>query len=260
VIDFRIVGTRQFGSAFLLMLATGAILLATTNYLPQLVQQQYGYTATWAGLVLSPGAIVSALMMPVVGKLSTKVQPRTLIAVGAALAAFAMYDLTRITGDTNFWFFAVSRIYLGVGLPLLFLPVLAASFAGVPPHKTDLASALINAARNTGGSIGISLANNILFHREQFHQSRLVELVNPSTSQYRDTLNQVTNYFVAQGASLAHAQQQAFTWVAQQVQTQAAYLAYIDVFWALMLISAAAIPLALSLRKVKLGGPARVAH
>jgi DHA2 family multidrug resistance protein len=44
------------------------------------------------------------------------------------------------------------------------------------------------------------------------------------------------------------------------VQTQAAYLAYIDVFWALMLISAAAIPLALSLRKVKIGGPARVAH
>jgi MFS transporter, DHA2 family, multidrug resistance protein len=260
VIDFRIVGTRQFGSAFLLMLATGAILLATTNYLPQLVQQQYGYTATWAGLVLSPGAIVSVFMMPVVGKLSTKVQPRTLIAVGAALAAFAMYDLTRITGDTNFWFFAVSRIYLGVGLPLLFLPVLAASFAGVPPHKTDLASALINAARNTGGSIGISLANNILFHREQFHQSRLVELVNPSTSQYRDTLNQVTNYFVAQGASLAHAQQQAFAWIGQQVQTQAAYLAYIDVFWALMLISAAAIPLALSLRKVKLGGPAPVAH
>ena len=99
-------------------------------------------------------------------------------------------------------------------------------------------------------------------HREdrKFHQSRLVELVNPSTSQYRDTFKQVTDYFVAQGASLAHAQQQALAWVAQQAQTQASYLAYIDVFWALTLISAAAIPLALSLRKVKLGGPAPVAH
>ena len=94
-----------------------------------------------------------------------------------------------------------------------------------------MASALINVARNTGGSIGISLANNVLAHREQFHQSRLVELVNPSTVQYRNTLNQVTDYFVAQGSSLAHAQQQAFAWIGQQVQTQAAFLAYIDVFW-----------------------------
>jgi DHA2 family multidrug resistance protein len=44
------------------------------------------------------------------------------------------------------------------------------------------------------------------------------------------------------------------------VQTQASLLAYIDVFWTLMLISAAAVPLALILRKVKLGGPAAVAH
>jgi MFS transporter, DHA2 family, multidrug resistance protein len=259
-IDVRIVGTRQFGSAFLVMLAAGAILMATTNYEPQLVQQEYGYTATWAGLVLSPGGIVLAFMMPVVGILSTKVQPRTLIAIGAAITAFAMYDMTRITGDTDFWFFAVSRIYLSIGLPLVFLPVISASYDGVPSNKTDLASAVMNAARNTGGSIGISLANNILAHREQFHQSRLVELVNPSTPQYQNTLNHVTGYFAAQGASLAQAQQQAFTWIAQQVQTQAAYLAYIDVFWALMLISAAAVPLALILRKVKLGGPAPVAH
>jgi DHA2 family multidrug resistance protein len=260
VVDVRIVGTRQFGSAFIVMLATGAILLATTQFVPQLVQQQFGYTATWAGLVLSPGGIVTAIMMPVVGVLSAKVQPRTLIAIGAAVCAFAMYDMTRITGDTDFWFFAVSRIYLGIGLPLIFLPVLAASYDGIPPGKTDLASALMNAARNTGGSIGISLANNVLAHREQFHQSRLVELANAATTQYQQTLQQVTNYFVAQGSSLTHAQQQAIAWIGQQVQTQAAYLAYIDVFWALTLISLAAVPLALILRKVKLGGPAPVGH
>jgi MFS transporter, DHA2 family, multidrug resistance protein len=259
-IDLRIVGTRQFGASFLVMLAAGAIFLATTNYAPQLVQQEYGYTATWAGLVLSPGGLVIALMMPVVGILSAKVQPRTLIAIGAAITAFAMYDMTRITGDTDFWFFAVSRIYLGIGLPLIFLPVISASYEGVPPAKTDLASALMNAARNTGGSIGISLANNILAHRLQFHQSRLGELVNTSTPQYQDTLKRVTDYFAAQGASVAQAQQEAFTWIGQQLQTQAAYLAYIDVFWALMVISAAAVPLALILRKVTLGGPVPVGH
>jgi DHA2 family multidrug resistance protein len=70
----------------------------------------------------------------------------------------------------------------------------------------------------------------------------------------------VIDYFTAQGSSFAQAQQQAFNWISQQVQTQATYLAYIDVFWTLTLISLAAIPLALTLRKVKLGGAAQVAH
>jgi len=253
MIDLRMVATRQFGASFVVMLAAGAILLATTQYLPQLVQQDFGYTATWAGLVLTPGGIVTALMMPIVGRLSGKVQPRYLIAIGSAISALAMYDLTAINGDSGFWFFAASRIYVGIGLPLIFLPIIAASYEGIPRDKTDMASALINAARNTGGSIGISVGNNVLAHREQFHQSRLVELVNSSTLQFQTALKQATDYFVAHGNSLLQAQQQAFAWIAQQVQTQATYLAYIDVFWVLMLISAAAVPLGLTLRKIKLG-------
>jgi DHA2 family multidrug resistance protein len=260
MIDVRMVATRQFGASFLVMLGAGAILLATTQYLPQLVQQNFGYTATWAGLVLTPGGIVTVFMMPLVGQLTGKVQPRYLIAAVAAICAYAMYDMTKVNGDLGFWFFATSRIYIGIGLPWCFCRSSPPLTTAVAPNKTDMASALINVARNTGGSIGISLANNVLAHREQFHQSRLVELTNPSTSQYQNTLKQVMDYFTAHGSSLAQAQQQAFNWIGQQVQTQASYLAYVDVFWTLTLISLAAVPLALTLRKVKLGGPAPVGH
>jgi DHA2 family multidrug resistance protein len=260
VIDLRMVATRQFGACFLVMLATGAILLATTQFLPQLVQQDFGYTATWAGLVLSPGGLVTMVMMFVVGRLSAKVQPKYLIVAGALIIALSMYDLTNVYGDLDFWFFAHSRMLLGVGLPLIFLSITTASYDGIPPDKTDQASALINAARNIGGSIGISLVSNVLAHREQFHQSRLVENVIPSSVQYQDTLQQVTSYFVAQGSSLAQASQQAIAWIGQQVQMQASFLAYMDAFWVLMLISLAAVPLALALRKVKLGGASHTAH
>jgi DHA2 family multidrug resistance protein len=54
---------------------------------------------------------------------------------------------------------------------------------------------------------------------------------------------------MAHGSALAQAHQQALNWIAQQVQTQVALLAYIDVFWALILISIAAVPLALTLRR-----------
>jgi DHA2 family multidrug resistance protein len=259
-IELRMVATRQFGACFLVMLATGAILFATTQFLPQLVQQDFGYTATWAGLVLSPGGLVTAAMMFVVGRLSGKVQPKYLIAVGAVLIALSMYDMTNVYGDLDFWFMARSRMLLGVGLPLIFVPIIAASYDGLPPGKTDQASAILNAARNTGGSIGISLVANVLWDREQFHQSRLVGQAIPSSVQYQNALHQVTNYFVAQGSSLWEAKQQAIQWVGQQVQAQASYLGYMDAFLVLMLISLAAVPLALTLRKVKLGGVAPMGH
>ncbi|UGY19460.1 DHA2 family efflux MFS transporter permease subunit [Bradyrhizobium septentrionale] len=260
MIDLRMVATRQFGACFLVMLATGAILLATTQFLPQLVQQDFGYTATWAGLVLSPGGLVTMAMMFVVGRLAAKVQPKYLIVLGALVIAASMYSMTNVYGDLGFWFMARSRMLIGVGLPLIFVPIMAASYDGIPPDKTDQASALINAARNTGGSIGVSIVSNVLTHRQQFHQSRLVEQVTPSSPQYQDTLHQVTDFFVAQGNSLAQAHQQAIQWIGQQVQTQASFLSYMDAFWVLMLISLSAIPLALTLRKVKLGGPVHAGH
>jgi DHA2 family multidrug resistance protein len=88
----------------------------------------------------------------------------------------------------------------------------------------------------------------------------LAENTIPSSISYQDALHQVTQYFVSQGSSLVQAKSQAIAWIAQQVQAQASLLAYIDVFWALMVISVCAVPLALLLRKIKLGGPAPAAH
>ena len=261
MIDVRMVATRQFGACFLVMLATGAILLATTQFLPLLVQQDFGYTATWAGLVLSPGGLVTMAMMFVVGALSSKVQPKYLIIAGAIVIALSMYDLTNVYADLGFWFFARSRMLLGVGLPLIFLPIMAASYDGIPPGKTDMASALINAARNTGGSIGVSLASNVLAHREQFHQSRLVEQVIPSSPQYQDTLQQATQYF-ARAGQLARAGSAArlLPGSASRCRRRRLSSPTSDVFWVLMLLALMAVPLALTLRRVRLGDGAAIAH
>jgi len=259
-VDLRMIGSRQFGASFLVMLATGAILLATTQFLPQLVQQDLGYTATWAGLVLSPGGLVTLVMMFVVGRVSAKVQPKYLIVAGAMIIALSMYGMTNVYGDLGFWYMAHLRMLFGIGLPLIFVPIMAASFDGIDPSKTDQASAMINAARNTGGSIGVSIVSNVLTHREQFHQNRLIEQVIPSSTTYQDTLQQITNYFTAHGSSLTQAHDQAIQWIGQQVQAQASFLGYTDAFWVLMLISLSAVPLALMLRKVKLGGPAHMGH
>ena len=260
LIDFKLLASRQFGSCFIVMLATGAILLATTQFIPELVQEDFGYTATWAGLVLSPGGLVAVVGMFAVGQLSRRVQPKYLIAVGAAICAVSMYGLTNVNTESGFWFFAKWRMVIGAGLPLIFIPITAASYQGLKKDQTDMASALLNAARNTGGSIGVSIASNVLAHREQFHQSRLVEAVNPSSIGFQQNFNQATHYFQGAGSSPVDAKSQAFAWIGAQVQEQASLLAYVDVFWVLMILAFAAVPLALVLRNVKLGAAAPAGH
>lgn len=257
IVDIRLLGTRQFGACALVMLGTFAVLISTTQLLPQLLQTEVGYTAMLAGLALSPGGIATMMLMPVAGRLVSVVQPKYLIMFGAAVAALSMWHMTGLTGDISYGYAALARIYLAIGLPFLFLPVTTASYDGVPPEKTNQASALINVARNIGGSMGVATAQTLLAQRQQFHQSRLIEHAAPSDLGYQQTIDQMTRFFQAQGASPSDAASQAIAWVGRTLQQQVDFLAYIDVFWSLAIIAAMLIPIAATLRSIDLGAPSR---
>jgi DHA2 family multidrug resistance protein len=257
IVDLRLLGRRQFAACFLVMLATGAVLISTTQLLPQLLQTELNYTAMLAGLALSPGGIATLILMPVVGRLVGTVQPKYLIMFGAAIVALSMWHLTGINGDITYGYAALSRIFLALGLPFLFLPVTTASYDGVPPDKTNQASALINVARNIGGSMGVALAQTVLAQRQQFHQSRLIEHAAPSDLGYQQTIEAMARYFQAQGSNASDAASQAVAWVGRTLQQQVDYLAYIDVFWTLAIIAVLMIPTAAVLRPIDLGAPAR---
>ena len=258
LIDLKMLVGRQFGTCFIIMMVTGALLIATTQILPQLLQEEFGYTATLAGLAISPGGAVTMGMMVIVGRLGF-VQPRYLIAVGAAIACFAMVDLLRINPDTDYWYFAWSRIYLGIGLPLIFIPITTASYAGLSPAKTDQASALINLARNFGGSMGVALSQTVLARREQFHQSRLVEHLGSWNPFYNDSLNHIQTYLNRQAAT-GSASGTGIAVVAQAVQSQATIMAYIDVFVVLGIVAVIMVPLALTLRSINRPAGPQMAH
>ncbi|WP_316190715.1 DHA2 family efflux MFS transporter permease subunit [Bradyrhizobium sp. SZCCHNS2096] len=257
IVDISLLGRRQFGACFIVMLATGAVLIATTQMLPQLLQAELNYTAYLAGLVLSPGGIVTMMMMPIVGRLVSVVQPKYLLVFVAAVVALAMWYLTGLNGDITYGYAAMSRVMLGVGLPFLFLPVTTASYDGVQANKTNQASALINVARNIGGSMGGALAQTMLAQRQQFHQSRLIEHAAPSDIGYQQTIDAVTRYFQAHGSNASDAAGQAIAWVGQTLQHQIDLLAYIDVFWTLSMLGLLMIPVALSIRPIDLGAAPR---
>jgi DHA2 family multidrug resistance protein len=198
---------------------------------------------------MMPGGIAMLVMMPLAGAVTNWVQPKYLIALGMAAIAVAMWHMTSLVPGATFGFFAWARVFQMVGLPFLFIPINTVAYSGLPPESTNQASALINMARNLGGSFGISLANAEIARRSQFHHARLAEAITPTSDAYAHALQQVTAFFQAQGETALHARDLAVGWIAQTLQSQSLLLAYIDVFWVSALFAAAMVPIVLLLLK-----------
>jgi DHA2 family multidrug resistance protein len=252
IVHIRLIGRRQFGASWVVMLAVGAILFSSTQLMPQLLQENFGYTATWAGFALMPGGVVALITMAIAGQVSRFVQPRYLMAGALAGISLATLHFTNLSPDADFRWFAVARVAQMAAIPVLFLTITSFSYIGLPEGKSGQAAALINVARNLGGSIGVSAAQTILAQREQFHQSRLAENFYSSSIAYNETLKQTSSFLKHEGTAAIDAQHQAIGWIGQNLTNQAAYLSYIDVFACLAVFAAALIPIAFVLQKIDL--------
>src|SRR5258708_7324350 len=103
--------------------------------------------------------------------------------------------LTRFDLDVGYATVAWARFYHSLGLAFLFIPTNTVAFLGLPPEKSNNASAIINMMRNLGGSFGIAIATTLLARRQQYHQSVLVEHVTPDNSQYDQTIHAMQQAF-----------------------------------------------------------------
>ena len=189
IVDFRLLKDRNFFLATLTMFVLGFVLYGSTALLPIMLQTLLGYTALLSGLVLSPGGIVVVLMLPIVGQLVTRIQPRWLVMFGGVVVAASLFHMATFTLDIDFRTAMMARIYQSAGMAFLFVPVNVMAFYFIPKEKFNNATGLINLARNIGGSFGIANVVTLLARRTQFHQGMLVSHMTPFDSAYQTMVN-----------------------------------------------------------------------
>jgi DHA2 family multidrug resistance protein len=202
-----------------------------------------GYTAELSGLVLSPGAIITMLSMPLVGRLLSKYEARWLVVFGLLVLATGMFRLSGLDLETNFATFVYTWMISRGGLGFLFVPINVMAFNFIPREKTNNASGLINLARNVGGSIGISAVTTMQSRLSQKHQGMLVEHMSPFNPKYQQALDGLAATLQAGGANAAQALEQARAMLYQELVRQSEMLAYVDVFWLLGATCLAMIPM-----------------
>lgn len=248
VVDLSLLKDRNFGISAFLMFMVGVVLLGSTVLIPQYLQLVMGYSATQAGLALSPGGVLVMFMLPFVGFLLSKVEARWLIGVGLAITCLALIHMTTFDINMDFKYAVVARCFQAAGLAFLFVPINTAAYAFVPPTKNNAASGLINLARNIGGSLGISLVTTLLDRRAQFHQVRLTEHATPLNPAFNHAVESATRIFGAGGS-----ENSPYALIMRRLQQQAAMLSYIDCFWAMGIAFAVLVPLVFIMKKTKPG-------
>jgi DHA2 family multidrug resistance protein len=199
------------------------------------------------------GGCVTLLLMPISGLVVRKVDLRLVIAMALAVEAFGFWNMTHLSTGMDFAHAALARTLQLIPLPFLFVPIQSAAYVGLKPADSNQASALMNVCRNLGGSFGISLVQTLISQREQAHQARMVETLNPLNPIYRQAIQAASKLVATLGHGPADAARVAAGLVYRQVQQQASMLAYIDAFQVQMWVILVSIPLVFLMRAAKGG-------
>lgn len=244
-IDPTIFRDRNFVTGLIFIFVVGVILLASLALLPPMLSRLFNHSTTLTGLVMAPRGVGTMISMLLVGKLVKLIDARLLVTAGLSLTALSLYWMTGFTPQMDDHIIIVSGVVQGLGLGLVFVPLSTVAFATLPPRFRTDATSLFSLVRNLGSSIGISVVTVILTRNTQINHAELSTAVTP----FNPNLWAISP-LAARGDPAALSQ------VDSLVNAQALMVSYVDDFKLMMLVTLAAMPLALFLRKPQAAGGA----
>jgi len=258
IVNLRLFKDISFSSGNLIMFIVGFCLYGSIVMIPLFLQTLMGYSATMAGMVLAPGGVATLVAMPVVGALIQKYDGRWVVLAGLILGALSMFMMQGFALDASYPVFVWPRIVLGVGLGMIFVPLITITLSTIPRMEMGNATGINNLLRNIGGSVGIATATTLLSRMSQFYQTNLASHVNPYSLQAQTHWDGLLQGAMAKGMDAVTAQKSALGILYGIVQKQAAMLAYNYIFWVIGIAFLAVIPFLLLLKKPKHHGPGSV--
>jgi DHA2 family multidrug resistance protein len=232
-VDLRLLRNQSVAAGSVLSLALGANVFGSTYIMPQFTQGPLGFTPTLSGELFILRALPILFAMPILVRITGKIDARILLACGFALIAWGSWLQAAVTtAEASFLSFAPALIITGLGSALLFVPLSVAVLGATTPEEGPKATSFISLSQQLGGSITVAALDVVIDQRWTFHSIALgsaATLASPEVQRF------LTHGTVAQLAGVAN--------------NQAAILAYADATLVIALISILCLPLVLLMRK-----------
>ena len=178
VVDIKIFRYKGFTLATLALAMGFGAFFGSIVLIPQWLQINLGYTATWAGYLTATMGFGSLAMSPIVAKLATKYDQRALACFGLVLLSSVTLMRAFWTTDADFMALALPQIIQGFAVPFFFIPLTNLALASVKVEEIASAAGLMNFLRTMAGAVGASLAVTIWDDHAKVARSEMVSNLN----------------------------------------------------------------------------------
>ncbi len=165
MLDLSLFRNRTFVGANLAVFMVALAMFGVFFFVSLYMQGVLGYSAVQAGAAFLPMTGLIILVAPIAGKTSDRIGSRWLMTSGMLLAAGQLLYFSRLGVDSTFWNLLPGMLVGGVGMALVMTPSAAAAVRALPVDKSGVGSAVLNAFRQVGGSMGIALMGAIMAHQ-----------------------------------------------------------------------------------------------
>lgn len=199
LINLRVFKDRNFTLSNLMIFIFGIGMFGSTFLIPLYLQNNLGYSALQAGMFFIPVGIIQGFCSPIAGALGQKINPKILIATGLILMALSFYLNIYLSFLTEKWYVMMSLYLRGIGMGILFTPLLTLSLANIQGKMMAQASSITNIIRQMGGSFGVAIFSHVLTQRTNYHAQRYSEALNYTGEVYRQSIDKLS-YFAEQTA------------------------------------------------------------
>ncbi|MDL2341068.1 MAG: DHA2 family efflux MFS transporter permease subunit, partial [Pseudomonadota bacterium] len=235
----RMFADRNFATGLLFMAVTGVLLLAGLALLPPLLQNLYGYSVLQSGFLTAPRGVGTLISMLLAGRLSNKVDARLLVGLGVVLMGTSLWMMTGFALEQPAGPVIWSGVVQGLGLGMIFVPLQSLAFETLEPRLRTTAASLLNLSRNVGGSVGISIVSAQLVRMTQVAHADLAATVTADVPSAASSLLQSIGVPGSAALALINA----------EITRQAVFIAYLDDFKLMMIITLSVLPLLLLMRR-----------
>lgn len=220
LIDVRVFKNKVVLASMVTMSLLTIGMMGVIFIIPLYSENLLGNSPLKTGLIMLPMALVSAVMMPISGKLYDKLGAFKIGFVGIIIAGITTYQLQSLGLDTASKDLQIMLALRSFGFGLALMPIGNTAMAAVPQELASSTSAVVNTVRQVAGSMGIAAISYQIVVKQAYHQSVMRDLINYGSYTAVKTVSQLQAAFAAAGADPVTAQGQALGtingWIARQ--------------------------------------------
>lgn len=247
VVNLKVFRHRSFTLGIFTTLLYGLGLFGTVFVYPLMFQNLLGFTAEQTGIVTIPSAVVTILMLPIVGILMRRkvIPPQILSCFGIIIFIVFCMMMNQTTLSYGMGNFLWPLMVRGFGLSMLFVPITTLAVQDLRGAEIGQGTGLNTMMRQLGGSFGVALITTFVDRRTAFHRNILITNANDYNNSFLERMNGIVHSLIGQGYSQGAAHHTALEAVQGTIMKQSYLMSYTDVFWMVGIFFIILIPLLL---------------